>query len=67
MNRIMTSQPVLEIQLFFWKSVVVLIEKALSKRYLFKKVSELFPLLAWGLSAYAAGWLIGELLRSILY
>lgn len=67
MNRLRSFQPLLELQLFFWKSMAIMAEKALAHRKLFHKLNKYLPFLKWGITAYAAGWLIGEILRTFLF
>ena len=67
MNRLPTSQAVMSVRLIFWKSMVKIAEKALAHRTLVHKFNDYMPFLICGISAYAAGWVVGEILLAFLF
>jgi len=67
MQKLLTTPAGIQVQLFFWKVMVVLAEFALEHSRAARIIIRYGPMLVYGTTAYILGWAAGELLQAYLY
>jgi hypothetical protein len=67
MQKILATPAGIQVQLTFWRTLVVLAEFALEHKTAFQLILKYSPILIWGSTAYLLGWLAGEILKVLLF
>ena len=67
MQKLLTTPAGIQVQLIFWKVMVVLAEFALEHRKTARIIIRYGPVLVYGTIAYILGMAAGELLQTYLY
>jgi len=67
MQKLMTTPAGIQMQLTFWRMMVILAEFALEHRQSVQLVMRFAPVVLWGSVAYLLGWAAGEFLQAALY
>ncbi|MBN1264425.1 MAG: hypothetical protein JXA25_02955 [Anaerolineales bacterium] len=67
MQKILATPAGIQVQLTFWRMLVVLAEFALENKDTVQVIVRYAPILLWGSVAYILGWAAGGLLQVILF
>ncbi len=67
MQKILATPAGIQIQLTFWRTLVIMAEFALEHKRMVQFSLRYAPVLLWGTAAYILGWTAGGILLTIMF